>query len=959
MFDRKYLRLIIPFGMILLGFVPGQIEAQYLNSLPEYDPEKVIVKKDWLIDSIEQKASLYADGSNMVMTNGLISRIFSINQDATTIGLDNLMNGESMLRSIRPEGELVVDGITVPIGGLLGQPVHNYLLPEWIPYLHKNPAAFHLIGFETTATMPRFEWKKRPEWMPKDIAWPAPGVALDLIYQAQDDLIESLIKRKSTDAGRELIFYDPIDTLDENWTLHVSESYEGNAISNEDTAGEILAMPNQSVFAELRNPKGSDVWIVKIYPGTDQSTSWGPGIALLGNRVPILKFNIRTADHTFGYYDGNEEHQIGSWEGSEPIWLRIESKDDYFQLSYSRNGESYNQLRNVAPRHNGLIRKIRIGKTDGEAGALDEKVEEDVEQDSLLLGRSHIKDFRILGEISVQTRAEMEAKYEFLKNLTVKVHYEIYDGIPMYSKWISVENTGDKAVTIEHFKSEMLALTEPESSVDNKEQWLLPNITVESDYRFGGMSNENVFETSVAWNEDPLYTTQVNYTKKMPTLLEVYPKMGPQKVLQPNEKFTSYRVWELFHKDRDRERNGLALRRLYRSQAPWVTENPILMHVRNADDASVKMAIDQCAEVGFEMVIMTFGSGFSIEDTSEQNMLRMMSLTDYAHSKGIALGGYSLLASRSIDAANDVVMPAGQTPRFNQSPCLGSKWGEEYFNKIYNFFGVTSQDVLEHDGSYPGDVCASQDHPGHRGLEDSQWEQYEKISEFYKWCRANAIYLNVPDFYFMNGSNKTGMGYRETNWSLPREQQEIIERQNIYDGTWEKTPSMGWMFVPLVEYHGGGEAATIEPLHEHLDHYDRRMANLFGAGVQACYRGPQLYDSITTKAVVQKWVNFYKDHREVLDSDIIHIRRADGKDYDGILHVNPYGEEKGLVMVYNPLEQPIRKTIKVNAYYTGLDDVVNVTEDDGETYELSLDRSYNLELPIDIPARGYQWFILK
>jgi hypothetical protein len=31
------------------------------------------------------------------------------------------------------------------------------------------------------------------------------------------------------------------------------------------------------------------------------------------------------------------------------------------------------------------------------------------------------------------------------------------------------------------------------------------------------------------------------------------------------------------------------------------------------------------------------------------------------------------------------------------------------------------------------------------------------------------------------------MGYRETNWSLPRAQQHIHARQNLYDGTWDKT----------------------------------------------------------------------------------------------------------------------------------------------------------------------------
>ena len=94
------------------------------------------------------------------------------------------------------------------------------------------------------------------------------------------------------------------------------------------------------------------------------------------------------------------------------------------------------------------------------------------------------------------------------------------------------------------------------------------------------------------------------------------------------------------------------------------------------------------------------------------------------------------------------------------------------------------------------------------------------MAELYQWCRGKGIYLTVPDWYFLNGSSKTAMGYKEEDWSLPRADQEIIERQNIYDGTWEKTNSMGWMFVPLTQYHGGGAAATIEPFCDHLDHYE-------------------------------------------------------------------------------------------------------------------------------------------
>ncbi len=168
------------------------------------------------------------------------------------------------------------------------------------------------------------------------------------------------------------------------------------------------------------------------------------------------------------------------------------------------------------------------------------------------------------------------------------------------------------------------------------------------------------------------------------------------------------------------------------------------------------------------------------------------------------------------------------------------------------------------------------------------------MSDFYRWCRAEGIYLTVPDWYFLQGQSKTGMGYTEVDWSLPRQYQPLIERQDIYDGTWEKTPSMGWMHVPLMQYHGGGSAATVEPLSENLAHYEMRLADLLGAGVQAAWRGERLYDTGETRRVVRRWVYFYKENRAILESDIIHLRRPDGRDWDGILHVNPALKTRGL-----------------------------------------------------------------
>jgi hypothetical protein len=221
------------------------------------------------------------------------------------------------------------------------------------------------------------------------------------------------------------------------------------------------------------------------------------------------------------------------------------------------------------------------------------------------------------------------------------------------------------------------------------------------------------------------------------------------------------------------------------------------------------------------------------------------------------------------------------------------------------------------------------------------------------------VYLNVPDWYFLSGSTKSAMGYREVNWSLPRERQILLGRQNIFDGTWWKTPSMGWMFVPLTEYQGGGAAATLEPLCEHLDAYGAHLAQNFGSGVQVCYRGPRLYDTEDTKAIVKGWVDFYRRYRPILDSDVIHVRRPDGRDIDCVLHVNPSLKTRGLAMICNPLDRPVARELKLPLYYTGLTTTARIRQQDGRPKSYKLDREYNVSVPLNVPAHGCTWLVIE
>ncbi|MEO8854151.1 MAG: alpha-galactosidase, partial [Ginsengibacter sp.] len=545
--------------------------------------------------------------------------------------------------------------------------------------------------------------------------------------------------------------------------------------------------------------------------------------------------------------------------------------------------------------------------------------------------------------------------------INVGVHYEIYDHFPLISKWISVENNSTKEITINSFKNEILSVVEEESVVGGDGQMATPHINVQSDYSFGDMTSKYADHTTY-WLPDSLYTSQVNYNLQTPCLLESKPPIGPAYRLQPHLKFEAFHTYEMMYDSYDKERCGLEERKMYRILAPWATENPIFLHLTSTDPTIVKAAVDQCTATGFEMIILSFGSGLDMEDTSEANIQKIKSLVDYAHSKGIEMGGYSLFSSRSIDPKDDVINPKTGKPGgaiFGNAPCLGSQWGLDYLQKLKTFISKTGFDLLEHDGPYPGDICASTTHPGHDGMNDSQWKQWWLSISFYRELRKKDIYINAPDWYFLNGTNKIAMGYRETDWSLPRDRQVIIERQNIYDGTWNKTPSMGWTFVPLTQYHGGGAAATLEPLSEHLKDYEAHLVQNFGSGVQACYRGPRLFDTPATEALVKKEVTWYKKYRDILNSDIIHLRRADGRDWDGILHINPELKEKGLLMIYNPLNVPVSRNIKVPLYYSGLTQSAMVSEKQGIPKKMRLDENSNLTLQVSIPANGYNWYLFE
>jgi hypothetical protein len=132
----------------------------------------------------------------------------------------------------------------------------------------------------------------------------------------------------------------------------------------------------------------------------------------------------------------------------------------------------------------------------------------------------------------------------------------------------------------------------------------------------------------------------------------------------------------------------------------------------------------------------------------------------------------------------------------------------------------------------------------------------------------------------------------------------------------------------------------------------------YGAGVQACYRGPRLYDTEETRRVVANTIQWYKKYRAILNEQLVHLRRADGRDWDGWLHVSSTLKNEGLVMLFNPTNEPIKTEIKLPLYYTGLTKA-SVREKEGVAKSYTLERGYNIKLPVELKPQSYSWWVVE
>ena len=874
---------------------------------------------DWLLDPSPYKAEIKIGEDRIVLSNGLVSREVLTRPEASTVSIKCTATGEEFVRSLGPEAWVTIDGERYSVGGIEGAPLENYFRPAWIPDMKPASGAYRYRSCRMEEVEKPLEWKKRPEWLSDDLPWPPKGRRIVMTYAPPEG-------GKGADLGEVALEQKFLETWGSDWREILWTTTNRTSCCNEGKPGEIFTQAGTYAYLEHDWPEGAYYLSAVVSANVDSDRfCWGPAIAvdLPGREGKMHSLSVfpRAAAREYEAGPDGTGTFFGLFDPAKPALLELFRQNGYWIARASQKGAAPASF--SIPDEYGAPVKFRVGKLGyRRAGLLLPKGKDRVHcpnpPGEWTLSHLHEVTCRLPPSAGGGKSAETASLPD------VEIAYEIYDGVPAMSKSIKIVNGTTNSVIVDSFASECVKLVE-RPYMDQRGPAHF-NIHVESDYsvdcagRIHGDENRNV-----RFLPDPNYGTQIDFKRTSQALLEVGPAVGPAQIVKPGETFDGIRAYELVFDSTDKTRRELTFCRFYRTLVPWAMENPLVFHCTDSSFAGLSNGVEQCAAAGFDICTASFRCGFDMENTDPVYIDATAAVSRYARLKGVALGAYSLTTCRNAYRPEDQVVnpPDGAPfPRrcYPVSPCLCSESGMDMMNRFQTFIEKGELGFWENDGPYSGDVCCATNHPGHRGAMDSEWNQMQVQKRLYNRCRELGVYVNQPAWLFFHGGSCEGIGYSEQHWSLPREEQVLIERQNIYKGTWVKPIQMSWGFIPLCTYHGGGDAAVLEPLEKNLATYDRRMANVIGAGLKCIQRGTRLYDTPKTLAMLKKWTDFRRRHRRVLDGDFIHLRCADGRDWDGWLKVRATGDERALAFIFNPLDDDIVRTIRFPLYYAGLPD---------------------------------------
>ena len=325
------------------------------------------------------------------------------------------------------------------------------------------------------------------------------------------------------------------------------------------------------------------------------------------------------------------------------------------------------------------------------------------------------------------------------------LHYELFDGVPVMAKWITLhfeEETGIQSaqqkfhdtcdpstIIVNNVTVERLASFPPygaffpsgpyppyaffngESSGVSSPP---PLLVAHTDQAHGTRCQwHNDWGTSNDTDVDPDLTHDFGATE--PLLICEY-TLGPGAVLKRpspttpendenhrHSSFVSFKLIMLATDCSDPERHALMKHRMIQSLLPHTMENPIFFHARVENDTEFRAVVDQMADVGFDMLIYSFGSSFDIETDNATYITQVRDQIAYAKAKGIEVGGYDLICLQRGHGGygeniRDEWVRANDDGSLSSDACFASDWVEVLSDFVFDFLEATGLSMLEADG---------------------------------------------------------------------------------------------------------------------------------------------------------------------------------------------------------------------------------------------------------------------
>jgi hypothetical protein len=362
-----------------------------------------------------------------------------------------------------------------------------------------------------------------------------------------------------------------------------------------------------------------------------------------------------------------------------------------------------------------------------------------------------------------------------LAGTTVVVNYEMYDGVPLLRKWLSVAVAASASApavfdtgTIEILRSPNYApsqVTVIQVQANNPTPFFQQTVPDYARVASAGTTQQ-------LWFTDPLWDAPDDNELHVPytiyTVLSVgYAfdvayggNTGPGAVVLPGQVFDSVSVRTLYHDTSDVERQGLGLRRMAAVLAPSLLESPLHTMITDVSStAAFRLAIDQAAAVGLDFVIVGYGAagycGMCPAQTQNATWVAWFKeQVDYARAKGVGVSAYSLLQS---NGWGESVPPEEQIMNRDGSrggiACFATNWWQDFAASILEFSADVGLMGVETDGEYEFASCSDETHDHHHNGVAGSWDrQLNSTLGFNAALKQRGLYQTGADAYYWSGA---------------------------------------------------------------------------------------------------------------------------------------------------------------------------------------------------------------